>query len=87
MTTCCYHSDADPLSFLAAIRNMIAGFEVTSMWALVSCPCDTTHWDDGPQYTRANAIVPSNSNHGNDYGHHDKGIMELSPNVANNSLP
>ena len=45
----------------------MAGFEVTSMWALVSCPCDTTHCDDGPQYTRANAIVPSNSNHGNEY--------------------
>lgn len=60
-------NNAHPLSFLAAIRKIMAGLEVTSMWALVSCPCDTTHCDDGPQYTRANAIVPnSNSNHGNE---------------------
>jgi len=38
---------------------MMAGFEVVSMWALVSCPCDTTHCDEGPQYTLANAIVPA----------------------------
>lgn len=58
-------NNAHPLSFLAAMRKMMAGFEVTSMWALVNCPCDTTHCDDGPQYTRANAIVPNNNNHGN----------------------
>jgi len=47
-----------PLLFLAAMRNMMAGFEVVSMWALVSCLCDTTQCDEGLQYTLANAIVP-----------------------------
>ena len=47
-----------PLSFFAAILKMMAGLLVVSMWALASWAWDTTHWEAGPQYTLAKAMVP-----------------------------
>ena len=37
---------------------MMAGLLVVSMCALASWACDTTHWEAGPQYTLAKAMVP-----------------------------
>ncbi len=46
------------MSFFAAILKMMAGLEVVSMWAEASWLCETTQELPGPQYTRANAMVP-----------------------------
>lgn len=47
-----------PLSFLAAILNIIAGLEVVSMCAEANWLWETTQELPGPQYTRAKAMVP-----------------------------
>lgn len=44
-----------PFSFLAAIRNMMAGFVEESTCAAVREFCGTTHVFAFPQYTRTNA--------------------------------
>lgn len=50
--------ETDPLSFFAAILNIMAGLEVVSMCAEANWLWETTQELPGPQYTRANAIVP-----------------------------